>query len=322
MDADSGRKLYDVKRIVVFDDASEDDYSPNDSLELRLSHRNAFSVDSKNSYTQEIANKGLMVNMTGGGILYIPPNVPINIESKNSIFGIVDSIGYISTTSTIDILVRHSKPSNIMLLSDTDIYINNKVVKPEELKNFTKIIDYQELWDEYDALFTSGLEKPIISSNMLFSRADFSRSKREKIYACELCEFGNALYLESGNTLNVYDREMKLKEDLKLELTEDDVGWMIYQNLGNSIARESIFQAKKYFKRWQDHILYRDALKEAPAEEKRIAEMEQYFTPETFEGPGEEITTRKNHGARKKNNVHKKTRTPNFTDVFPYSKYY
>ncbi len=321
MDTDSALKLYNIKRIVVLDDISEDG-SP---LELRLSHRNVFSVDSKEGYTQEIKDKELIVNMTGGGVLYIPSKIPINIESKNPIFGIVNSIGYISTESSIDILVRHITPANIMLFSDTDIYINNKVVTPEELKNFTKIIDYHELWDEYDALFTRGLENPLISTNMMFSRADFSRSKREKIYNCELCEFGNALYLESEGTLNVYDREIKLKEVQKPNTEEDYFGWVLYQDLGNAVIREDIFQAKKYFQRWQDYISYRDTLKETPAEEKRIAEIENYFTPEIFEGPGEEIKTRKKkkHGVQKKKNLReKKVKAVKFTDFFPYSKYY
>lgn len=295
MDNDSALKPYNIKRIIVLDDISED----GSSLELRLSHRNIFYVDSKEEYTQEINDKELIVNMTGGGILYIPSKVTINIESRNPIFGIVNSIGYISTESSIDILVRHINPANIMLFSNTNIYINNKVVMPEELKNFTKIIDYHELWAEYDALFTRGLEIPLISTNMMFSRADFSRSKREKIYVYELCEFGNALCLESEGTLNVYDREIKLKEVEKPN-TEEDFGMVLYKELWNAVIREDVFQANKYFRRWQDYILYRDTLKESRAEEKKIAEIEKYFTPEIFEDSGKEITIRNNHRMRKK----------------------
>lgn len=269
--------LYDIDRIFVFDDVSEN----GQSLELRISKKNFTKVESDHEYDQLIENRELKY-WTSGGTVFIPPNIPISIESCNPVFGLIGAFGYVYSKENIDLRIKHDKSYNVVLESPFNFNINHKIISPEEFKDYTKLMDYSELWNNFDELYVRSLPEPKEIEDDDSIRADFSKSRRETIYAHELCEFSDALYLESEGSITIYDKGIKLKESQKKSINFNNEEF-IRNSLLNALIRGDVPSAKRAFRNWKYYIIYKNKTKKGFFENKRIKKISDIFTPESFQ---------------------------------------
>lgn len=261
------------------------------TLELRISRNDAVRVESNNTYTQETIDSQIEISMSGG-VLYLPKNSLIAIKSKGWVEGVTGAIGYIFSDKGMRLALMPGMQEGVSIRDYGMLSINDQYVyNPGELAEYTKIVNYLDIWNEYAEEFMLSFPNPIIHANMHEFRATFSPLSLKNVSLRDVCEYGRILVLEAYGKLGeivLYDNNMQLKSAPESR-PEDETGLLIYTNLQNALAREDIFHAKKYFSRWEDYLSYRDTLKQKTEEEVRIQEIEHYFTPESFDKNPEEL---------------------------------
>ena len=267
-----------LKKIAVLNDSKE-------PLELRISRNDSIRVESNNPYTQETVDSKVEISMSGG-VLYLPKNSLIAIESKGWVEGVTGAIGYIFSDAGMRLALMSGMQEGVSIRDYTMLSINDQYVyTPSELADYTKTVNYFDIWNEYAEEFMLSFPNPIIHANMHEFRATFSPLSLKNVSLRDVCEYSRILVLEAYGKLGeivLYDKNMQLKGPPESR-PEDGNGLLIYNNLESALARDDVFQAKKYFYRWLDYLSYRDTLKQKTEEEVRIQEIEHYFTPELFD---------------------------------------